>query len=181
MRAQLLSPLPAHSEGCCRCALRGPPPPLLVHVLLLLLPLLTTSSVTSTPHTAATHTGTPAPPYHTTAAAAAAPHGDELTLALETVRRLGERLEAVEQRMESMERAAACGATGQFPTLAEGAEYAYEGCMRNVARKAANSTTMCQAGTIKIYDTQTTNTSGVRPHTELLLLLRACGALYMYR
>ena len=102
-------------------------------------------------------------PCCTVAALDGAPGPDaDLINALAMVRRLSERLEVMEQRIDSAERAAACGSRSQFPMLIEGAEYAYSGCTRNVERRAVNSTSMCQAGTIKIYDTQTTNTSGAR-------------------
>jgi hypothetical protein len=120
------------------------------------------------------------------AASSSASATDDLALALAAVRTLTSRVEQLERRVHTLESESSsppCGVAGAgFPTLPEGAEYAYSGCTRNVERLAVNSTTMCQSGTVKIYDTQTTNTTGPRCHTaravpvlSLVLTPRAGG------
>ena len=103
------------------------------------------------------------------AASSSASATNDLALALAAVRTLTSRVEQLERRVHTLESESSsppCGVAGAgFPTLPEGAEYAYSGCTRNVERLAVNSTTMCQSGTVKIYDTQTTNTTGPRCHT----------------
>ena len=81
--------------------------------------------------------------------------------AQQELRQLRARVQVLEERAAAARAAAACASGPAFPTLVDGARFEYSGCTRNVVRYANTSTEMCQQGAVMVYDTASTNETGL--------------------
>ena len=70
-------------------------------------------------------------------------------------------LRMLEERVARLEQAAADRCASVFPTLHEGDTFAYAGCNRNTHRKSTVSVQSCQNGTLQMYNTSDTASSGL--------------------